>query len=58
LFSFSLDATRNQIAILILASLAGKEEQIAYPCRFRIGAAFTREGSVVVLGDFCCLDTG
>lgn len=51
LLSFGLDATCNQIAILVLAGLTGKKEQIAYPCRFRIGAAFTREGSVVVLGD-------
>jgi hypothetical protein len=58
LLSFGLDATRNQIAILILAGLTGKEEQIAYSCRFRIGEAFAREGTVVVLGDFCCSDAG
>ena len=58
LLGFGLDATRNQLAVLILAGLTGKKEQIACPRRFGIGAAFACEGSVVVLGDFCCLETG
>jgi len=55
LLGFGLDATRNQIAVLVLASLTRKKEQLVYAGGFRIRVALTRERSVFVLGDVRCV---
>ena len=44
LLGFGLDAARNQIAILILAGLTGKEQQIADPCGFRVAIPLSAKG--------------